>query len=126
MGAVLIPMACFGCAETSEPDPDAPPPSYLGIETRLLDESLVEISVSLKGARSIDDVTTYADCGVAQYTLIRDFGFARHLRTNTQEKGGVTRADAVYTISKSLPDGLSTIDAKTTVADCLSAGIPTV
>jgi len=42
------------------------------------------------------------------------------LRTNAQEKGGVWSADAVYTISPSLPRGLRTID------DCAEKKIPTV
>ena len=106
-------------------DPDFTP-TYLGIETTLLDGDLVQFNVAMKGARNNQDVATYADCAAAQYALIRGFGFARHLRTNIAESGGTWRADAVYTISAALPNGLRTIDAEVTVRNCGSLGIPTV
>jgi hypothetical protein len=80
----------------------------------------------MKGARNRDDVSDYARCAAAQYALIRGYGFARHLRTNIAETGGTWRADAIYTISASLPLGLRTIDAEVTVRDCGDQGIPTV
>lgn len=113
-----------GCA----PEPGAAPfaPGYQGVQTRLLDDDLVQFGVSMTGARGPEDVEQYARCAAAQYAVIRGYGFARHLRTNTQEEGGVWRADAVYTISPSLPRGTNTIDAEVTVADCAENGIPTV
>ena len=39
------------------------------------------------------------------------YGFARHVRTVTDERAGIRRADAVYTISPALPRGSRTIDA---------------
>lgn len=101
-------------------------PEYLGIETILLDGDLVDFRVAMKGARGPDDVTAYARCAAAQYALIRGYGFARHVRTNVDDKGGTWRADAVYTVSASLPKGLRTIDAEVTVRDCGEQGIPTV
>ena len=106
-------------------DPDFEP-TYLGIETTLLDGDLVQFHVAMKGARNKQDVSNYAECAAAQYTLIRGFGFARHLRTNIAESGGTWRGDAVYTISAALPNGLRTIDAEVTVRNCGSLGIPTV
>jgi maleate cis-trans isomerase len=73
-----------------------------------------------------DDVDAYARCAAAQYALIRGFGFARHVRTNVQEQGGVWVADAVYTISPALPRGLQTLDAEVVAAACADQGIPTV
>jgi hypothetical protein len=101
-------------------------PVYLGIETVLLEGDLVDFRVAMKGARNRDDVSDYARCAAAQYALIRGYGFARHLRTNIAETGGTWRADAIYTISASLPLGLRTIDAEVTVRDCGDQGIPTV
>ncbi len=101
-------------------------PSYQGIETRLLDGDLVSFRVSMTGANGPDEVTKYAQCAAAQYTLIRGYGFLRHVRTNTNVSGGLWSADAVYTISPSLPRGSKTIDAEVAVADCGTAGIPTV
>lgn len=106
-------------------DPDFQP-DYLGIETTLLDGDLVQFNVAMRGARNKVDVANYAQCAAAQYALIRGFGFARHLRTNIAESGGTWRADAVYTISAALPNGLRTIDAEVTVRNCGSLGIPTV
>ncbi|MGL6208289.1 MAG: hypothetical protein ACRC14_00485 [Paracoccaceae bacterium] len=101
-------------------------PTYLGIETILLDGDLVNFRVAMEGARDLTDVENYARCAAAQYTLIRGFGFARHVRTNVAQSGGTWRGDAVYTISAALPDGLRTIDAEVTVRDCGAQGIPTV
>ena len=101
-------------------------PVYLGVETRLLDGDLVNFRVSMEGARTGTDVEDYAVCAAAQYTLIRGFGFARHVRTKVLEEGGIWRADAVYTISSALPRGIRTIDAEVTVADCAQRRIPTV
>ena len=99
---------------------------YKGIETILLDGDLVNFRVEMTGARSVSDVDAYAACAAAQYALIRGFGFARHVRTNVANTGGVWRGDAVYTISAALPRGLKTIDAEVTVRDCGAQGIPTV
>ena len=110
------------------PDPEAVPfePVYEGIETRLLDGDLVSFVVQMRGARGPEDVADYAECAAAQYALIRGYGFARHLRTNVEEEGGLWRADAVYTISPALPAGLKTIDAEVVVFDCAENGIPMV
>lgn len=101
-------------------------PDYQGVETKLLDGDLVQFNVAMTKARSADNVAEYAECAAARYTLIRGFGFARHVRTNVEIVGGVWRADAVYTISPSLPRGLKTIDAEVTVQNCMERGIPTV
>ena len=114
------------CTPPEVPERDAFSPTYLGIQTLLLDGDLVSFRVSMKGARDKEDVATYARCAAAQYALIRGYGFARHVRTNVAQTGGVWRGDAVYTISSALPKGLKTIDAEVTVRDCGAQGIPTV
>ena len=101
-------------------------PDYRGVQTSLLEGDLVQFDVTMAGARGKTDLDDYAECAAAQYALIRGFGFARHLRTNINEEGGVWTADAVYTISPSLPRGLRTIDAEVVVANCAENGIPTV
>ncbi|NUH66251.1 hypothetical protein HTT03_13235 [Sulfitobacter sp. S0837] len=101
-------------------------PDYKGVETQLLDGDLVQFNVAMTKALSAQDVSDYAECAAAQYTLIRGYGFARHVRTNVTEEGGIWRADAVYTISPSLPKGLKTIDAEVTAFQCAERGIPTV
>ncbi|WP_299499175.1 hypothetical protein [uncultured Roseobacter sp.] len=123
--ALISPLALATCAP---PVPVAEDfiPDYLGVETALLDGDLVQFNVAMTKAQSEKDVQRYAECAAAQYALIRGYGFARHLRTNVTEEGGVWAADAVYTISPTLPDGLATIDAEVTVAACEETGIPTV
>lgn len=101
-------------------------PDYLGVQTRLLDGDLVNFLVEARGALSVKDVEQYAECAAAQYAVIRGYGFARHVRTNVKEEGGVWRGDAVYTISPALPRGVRTIDAEVVVDLCRERGIPTV
>jgi len=122
---LLAPASLSACADQTVAQGDFAP-TYLGIETILLDGDLVNFRVAMQGARNPDDVDTYARCAAAQYTLIRGFGFARHVRTNVAQSGGTWRGDAVYTISAALPDGTRTIDAEVTVRDCGAQGIPTV
>ncbi len=125
MLALLAAGGLTGC-EASQDTPQPFAPEYGAIETRLLDGDLVNFLVEMRGARGQGDVADYAECAAAQYTLIRGYGFARHLRTNVDEEGGVWRADAVYTISPALPRGLKTIDAEVTVFNCAENGIPMV
>ena len=101
-------------------------PEYLAVDTQLLDDDLVNFHVLMKGARTKADVADYAECAAAQYTLIRGYGFTRHVRTNVEEDGGVWRADAVYTVSASLPEGKRTLDAEVVLENCRDHGIPTV
>jgi hypothetical protein len=101
-------------------------PKYAGVDTRLLEGDLVNFHVAMAGARDEDDVHAYAECAAAQYALIRGFGFARHVRTTTDNQGDLWTGDAVYTISAALPRGLKTIDAEVIVANCEDNGIPTV
>jgi len=115
-----------GCETDGPVSKDEFTPVYNGIETLLLDKDLVNIRVAMAGARGNGDVADYARCAAAQYALIRGYGFARHVRTNVSMKGGIWRADAVYTISPALPDGLRTIDAEVTVQNCGAERIPTV
>jgi hypothetical protein len=139
--AGLALFALAGCAEgggsgmdldADEADMAAPlrsaPPSavYRGVQTRLLEDDLVQFLVAVEGARDGFDALAYARCAAAQYTLIRGYGFARHLRTNVHERGGIWHADAVYTVSPALPRGARTIDAEVTVEACTEQGIPTV
>ena len=118
-----------GCAQAEEPVARAEvpfDPVYLGIETALLDGDLVQFHVEMTGARDGSDVSAYGECAAAQYALIRGYGFARHVRTTTDDLGSRWTGDAVYVISAALPDGLRTIDAEVTVAACQENGIPTI
>ena len=117
----------LGCTAEPEVTQGAPSvPDYLGVETRLLEDDLVNFRVGIGGQVMREDAIAYAECAAAQYALIRGYGFARHVRTNVSEEGSILRGDAVYTVSSALPDGLRTIDAEVTVANCKEEGIPTV
>ena len=123
---MLAPLMLLAACETQVPVAEDFIPDYRGVETQLLDGDLVQFNVAMTKALSNQDVSDYAECAAAQYTLIRGYGFARHVRTNVSEEGGIWRADAVYTISPSLPKGLKTIDAEVTAFQCAERGIPTV
>ncbi|KZY52683.1 MULTISPECIES: hypothetical protein [Sulfitobacter] len=122
----LAPLMLLAACEPQVPVAEDFIPDYKGVETQLLDGDLVQFNVAMTKALSAQDVSDYAECAAAQYTLIRGYGFARHVRTNVSEEGGIWRADAVYTISPSLPKGLKTIDAEVTAFQCAERGIPTV
>jgi len=126
---VLAPvLAVAGCAGKAPVARAEMPfdPSYLGIETSLLDGDLVQFHVEMTGARDKADVAEYGECAAAQYALIRGFGFARHVRTKVDEVGSRWIGDAVYVISDALPQGLRTIDAEVVTAACEENGIPTI
>ena len=119
MAALLVAGCTAGATE-----PVAP--TYLGVQTKLLDGDLVNFNVALSGPKTPDAVEKYAECAAAQYALIRGYSFARLVRTNVAEEGGTWRADAVYTISPALPDGVSKLDAEVVVANCRENRIPMV
>lgn len=128
----LVLIASFGLSACAAPDADIPvsqaefSPVYKGIDTILFDDDLVSFQVEMTGARDNADVTAYGECAAAQYALIRGYGFARHVRTLVANEAGIWRADAIYTISPALPQGLRTIDAEVTVQNCAAQEIPTV
>jgi len=122
----LIALLALAACEPATPTAEDFIPEYKGVETVLLDGDLVQFNVAMTKARAAENVSAYAECAAAQYTLIRGYGFARHVRTNVAIEAGVWRADAVYTISPSLPKGLKTIDAEVVTQNCLDSGIPTV
>lgn len=128
--ALALGTGLSGCAQPTA-EGDAAELTYLGAEAEALDDDLVNIFVSLEGAhlRGIaarQTAAAYADCAIAGHSLKQGYGFARHIRTNVTEESGVWRADAVYTISRTLPRGIKTIDAREQVAACADEGIPTV
>ncbi|PWE33937.1 hypothetical protein DDZ14_01865 [Maritimibacter sp. 55A14] len=126
--ALVLAGGLSACAsgEGAQADRAAASPQYLGAEARLLDSDLINIRLSMRGARDRAEVAEYGKCATAGHALNRGYGFARHLRTNVEEDGGLWRGDAVYTVSADRPRGLRIIDAREAVADCAQKGIPTV
>jgi hypothetical protein len=80
----------------------------------------------MSGAATDADLIAQAECAVAGYALRFGYGFARHVRTNMQMEGSLRVADAIYTVSPTLPRGLQTIDAEVMASTCAEQGIPTV
>lgn len=120
---VIAPLA--GCA--GDPGRQAGfAPVYAGVEAQALDSDLVNLRLRMQGARDSRDLEAYADCAAAQYALAQGDGFVRHVRTLVTQSSGIWEADAVYTVSPTLPAGLRTIDAEVKVADCARSGIPVV
>ncbi|MFK7875128.1 MAG: hypothetical protein AB8B71_05025 [Paracoccaceae bacterium] len=101
-------------------------PDYQGVQTQLLDGDLVRFQVAMTNAIEPSNVAAYAECAAAGYTLVRGYGFARHVKTEVDLVDGIWTGDAVYTISPSLPDGFIKIDAEVAAANCRENGIPLV
>lgn len=120
LGAALTLGAC------QTPDPARQGPRYGGFTNLIIDEGLVNFLVTMNDANDEDEVARYAECVASGYAFKRGLGFARHVRTNVTEEAGIWRADAVYTMSPTLPAGLRTIDVEIAVQNCTADGIPTV
>ncbi len=113
------------CVESTKAEASAGP-VYIGSKAAAMDGDLYGFIVTMEGGTEPEQMDAYVECVVAGYTLEKKQGFARKVRTYVSEEGGVWIADAVYTISPTLPRGAKTIDAATAVADCAENGIPTV
>lgn len=111
-----------GCA--AQP-PASSGPQYDGYTSLIIDDGLINFLVTMRGVEAREQITDYAECIAAGYALERGNGFARHVRTNVSKEAGIWRADAVYTISPTLPQGLRTIDAEVAVQNCAADAIPT-
>ncbi|TQM93010.1 MAG: hypothetical protein EA338_11410 [Roseinatronobacter sp.] len=119
----------MGCGERTAARAALSPPDraeYMGIETQLLDASTVSFIVRMRGARDRSDVVAYARCAAAQYTVIRGYSFAQHVRTNVRRSGEIWEGDGGFVISPDLPAGRRNLDAEVIVDDCREQGIPTV
>lgn len=127
LGAASV--AQGGCQVSDMASTEAPAAEqvdYMGVKTSLLADDMVQFHVKAKGGATGSVATAYAECAAAQYTLIRGYGFARHIRTNVNSVAGDWVADAVYLISPAVPRGLKTIDAEVVADNCTVNGIPMV
>ena len=123
--AVMAALTLAACQNTAPVTQE--PVRYYGVQTRLLDNDLVQFHVTLSGTKSSEQVARCTECAAAQYTLIRGFGFARHVRTTRiGQQADRLSVDAVYTISRSLPQGTKTIDAEVVADACARDNIPMV
>ncbi len=119
-------VAALGLGACSAPGDSADlPTQYRVVDTLRIDPSLINILVEAEGPAAETTVAEYAECAAARYTLAQGFGFARRIRTQVSKTGGNWRADAVYSISAALPEGLRTIDAEIAALNCAETGIAT-
>ena len=115
--------ACAGGQAGSE-KPVAKP-VYLGANAEALKDDLVQVTLKMKDVAGPEQIDDYAACVASAYAVKNKAGFVRHVRTISDKEGGIWRADAVYSVTSVLPEGLQTIDAEVTLADCEDRGIPT-
>lgn len=118
--------ALGACAPAGEVREDRGQPVYEGVSALLLDAGLVSLTVTMGGTNDKAKVEAYGRCAAAQYAVDQGFGFARQVRTIVKKDGRTWVGDAVYLLSANQPEGLPTIDAAGTVAECVTLGIPTV
>lgn len=118
-------MACAGGQSGEKAEKTPVPPGYGATDIVEMGGDLVAAKVTMQNVTSPGQIDDYTRCTVAGFARSNGAGFVRHIRTNTKEEGGVWHADAVYSVTSALPEGVQTIDAEVTVDDCLSRGIPT-
>ena len=114
----LATLGLTGCAPAPEPQ------GFRVAEINRLDDELLGLVVETDIETQADQLRDYATCVAARYTLITGYGFTRHIRTNRSNSGGTYRADAVYSITPTLPAGSRTLDAEVIAQNCAELGIP--
>lgn len=126
--ALALTALLAACQASSLANSDTPTGAlvYKWIVTRLLQTDLVRFKVQLANSTDPRAAQDDAKCSAAQYTLIRGFGFAHHVRTTVDRSADRWTADAFYTISDEMPRGFKTIDAKAAAADCAENNLPMV
>jgi len=117
-------MAALGLAGCQAPGAADLPTQFHVVETLRIDPGLVNILVQGEGPDAQSQVDAFAECAAVTFALEQGYGFARRIRTEVTKTGGNWRADAVYSISKTLPEGLRTIDAEIAALNCAETGIP--
>lgn len=126
--APMLPLALLalsGC-EFEREGTQALPQSFLGAETKLQAEDIVEITVTVARPRP-GALQAYSDCVGAQYTLIRGMTYARRITTFPDISGlaDVLREKTTYLLANDPPSDTA-LTAAQIVATCKANQIPTV
>lgn len=102
------------------------PQSFLGAETKLQAEDIVEITVTVARPRP-GALQAYSDCVGAQYTLIRGMTYLRRITTFPDVSGlaDVLREKTTYLLANEPPSDTA-LTAAQIVATCKANQIPTV
>lgn len=99
-------------------------PGTMGPTTAsFLTDDLLQVELEVSGGVEEGALRRITDCAAAEAILLRGNAFARHVRTTLVEEAGNSRADAVYTVSPTLPAGAFAIDAQTTAEACREQGL---
>ncbi|AXC50886.1 hypothetical protein DRW48_15435 [Paracoccus suum] len=85
---------------------------------------LVEVTADLKRGVDADTAFAYATCALAGWAARNGTPFARHVRTLQQDADGRLRVASVFAVSAVEPMGLRVVEARTTLAECETRGIP--
>ncbi len=120
-------VACAGGADHGASPPDTAPSAdrFLASDVTEMGGDLMRVRVVMTAGTDRPALEDYARCVMAGYAHKNKAGFLRLVRMLTDKEGGVSRADAVYSVTSALPAGMKTLDAEVTVDDCLSRAIPT-
>ncbi len=116
----LVLSACEGPNTVTQPQM-----RFLGAQTRLIANDMVDVTVSAARPRQ-GAMKAYADCVGSQYAIIRGMDYARKVTSLRSGNGDVLTDKVTYLISEIPPSGEFVLNAKDVVAKCNRAGVPTV
>ena len=117
-GPILVAAAALmGCAAAEAVEAELSEPA----EITYLDAELVSVAIEADGRPTPEALRALSDCALAEALLEGEAGYARHVRTNITEGSGISRADAVYTVSTEPPRGEFVIVAQERAAQCRAA-----
>ena len=88
------------------------------VDVTYLDADLVIVAVEIEGVPEAEGLREVTDCALAEALLDGEARYARHVSTNITEGSGISRADAVYTVSTARPAGDFVIVAEERAAAC--------
>lgn len=111
-------LALLVTACATPPPPDGPVDPVAEPLASFLTDDLLQVTLSYTGDPASETLKSLTDCAAVEAILLRGPGYARHVRTTVSEEAGISRADAVYTVSPTLPRGDFVIDADDTAAAC--------
>lgn len=117
-GAAILAAALAGCAAVGAEPLAAEGP----VTAAFLDADLLRVTLGVRGQADPEWLRRQTDCAAAAALIGHASNFARHVRTTVTEEGGISRADAVYTVSPTLPAGPAVIDAESVAAHCREQG----
>lgn len=69
-------------------------------------------------------VVAYAACASAGYASVNGFGWLRHVRTTTESAGAGRAAEAIFTLTRDMPEGQA-MQVGAVLAACQQNGVPT-